>query len=813
MQVHTRTELSRRTLLGLGAGLAAGVAAGTAGFSIFSPRVARAADEFELIRNRYVELLVGPADSDTSHPDIVRTIESMTEITDDLLAAVVHDPGRDRVFADEPLADITDSRPIQTTALNLASMAKSWAAAGSPYQHDEELGSAIVAGLQTLHDLQYNVDTLEFNSWYHFEIGAPRGILEAATIVGDILPDQLRADLSAAVAHFVPDPKYNYPPYDDRHKLATGSNRLYLCQNVLVAAALVDDAERIQLAAGGVPDAIALTTSENGVYFDGSLIAHNNVPYTGTYGRALVTSSSYVLAMLGGTQWDLDEAEVGPFRTSIVRTFVPWTSEAWTLPPVCGRAVGRANTNSAWLMGSILTLAEGAPAEMAREWQGYVKGWLQKATEVNYFALRPLSEALLAQQLLDSDVPALEEEPGPRLFPQMDRILARGDGWCFSLATASTRTRGFETQGGENLKAWHQGSGARYLHLESEQEQYNNWFPTIDPYRMPGTTIDSQPHGQSSGGRGGFAFVGGSQVGGHRADDGFYQHPAYAGWVQQLQGYESDMVAMLSWFFVGDGVVCLGTGISGGSADHHVETILENRAIKTDAMRHWYVNGAAVEESEQDGWRATVADVRTMTLPDTASYITLDGPRTVEFLRETRSGAWADLSDGRSTEVHTNEVHTAWLDHGIRPDGAAYAYLMLPLAGPDEATSRERDPGVEILRNDTTVQAVSARRSGFVSANFHEAATIEAGPMTISGRKETCVSTLRTGNRRMEIAMADASQSRDERRTVVTFPPGHRLDTVHADPTVEVSVDGNELTMVIDSSSSDGRSHHVEVEW
>ncbi|NEE02241.1 polysaccharide lyase 8 family protein [Phytoactinopolyspora halotolerans] len=813
MQVHTRTEMSRRTLLGLGAGLAAGVATASTGFSIFSPRAAHAADEFELIRNRYVELLVGPADADTSHPDVVETIQSMTETTTDLLAAVVPGPGRDRVFESEPLVDITDASHIQTTALNLASMAKSWAAPGSPYQYDDELGSAIVDGLQTLHDLQYNVDTLEFDSWYNFEIGAPRGILEAATLVGGILPDQLRADLAAAVAHFVPDPKYNYPPYDDRHKLSTGSNRLFLCQNVLVAAALVDDAERIQLAGDGVPDAIALTTSGDGIYFDGSYIAHTNVPYTGTYGRALVTSSSYVLAMLGGTQWDLDPAEVDPFRHSIVRTFVPWTSEALTMAPVCGRAVGRQNNTSAWLMGSILTLAEGAPEDLAREWQGHVKGWLQTATAVNYFALRPLSEALLAQKLLDSDVPALAEAPGPRLFPEMDRILARGDGWCVSLATASTRTRGFETQGGENLKAWHQGSGARYLYLESEQAQYIDWFPTVDPYRMPGTTVDSQRHGQSSGGRGGFAFVGGSQVGGTRADDGFYQHPAYAGWVQQLKDYGGDMTAKLSWFFLGDGIVCLGADINGGSAGDPVETIIENRAIKTDDMQRWFINGAAVGESGQDGWRATVPGVRSMTLPGSAGFVMLDGPRTVEFVRDARSGAWADISNGRSTQVHTNTFHTAWLDHGTQPDGASFAYLMVPLVTPDEAAAREDDPGVEVVRNDGAVQAVSAPHIGFVSANFHEAATIRGGPLVVTGSAETCVSAVRTQRHRMEIAVADASQLHDEREARVAFPRGHRIRPVYADPTAEVSIDGNELTVTIDSSAADGRSHHVEVEW
>ena len=811
MQTLHEVQLSRRKLFGVGAGVAAGIA----GFSIFSPRTAHAAnaaDEFELIRQRYTELLAGPPDADTSHPDIVKTIEAMTQRTDELWATVVDESGRDRVFADEPLADITDSRPIQTTALNLAEMAKSWAAAGSPYQHDPELGRIIVDGLQTLHDLQYNAGTAEFGNWYHFEIGAPRGILEATTLTLELVPDQLRADLAAAYAHFVPDPKYQYPPGDDRHKLSTGSNRLFLCQNALAAAALTDDAERVELAAGGVPDAIALTTSGDGLYFDGSLIAHRNVPYTGTYGRALVTASSYILAMLSGTQWDLESDQVEPFRHSIVRTFVPWTTEAQTMPPVCGRAVGRGNTDSAWLMAGILMHAEGAPEEYALEWQGYVKGWLQKSTAVPYFDLRPMAEALLAVKLLESDVPALSQAPGPKLFPEMDRVLARGTGWCVSLATASTRTRGFETQSNENTKAWHQGSGARYLYLESEQDQYINWFPTVDPYRMPGTTIDTQSHEQSVGGVGSFDFVGGSQVGGSRAEDGFYQDAAHAGWVQHLKSYESQMVGKLSWFFLDDSIVCLGADITGGS-DSPVETILENRAIKNDEMQQWHIDGAAVPESGEDGWRASVADVGSMTLPGVASFIMLDGPRDVEFLRESRSGAFADIAQGGSTEVHTNAFHTAWIDHGVRPDGASYAYLMVPLASPEEGVSRAQDPGVEIVNNDATVQAVSAQGIGFVSANFHAAAEIEADSMTISGTAQSCVSTLRLDTGRLEIATADASQLQDECRTVVSLPSDHRPSVVHADATVEVDIQENDVTIVVDSSAADGRSHHVEIEW
>src|SRR5690625_465710 len=464
--------LTRRTALGLGAGLIAG----TRTFSVFSPRAdgtgrvvnSSAEEEQELILTRYAELMAGAPDADTSHPELQAALATMAERTEELLDLIEPGPDRDRVFADLPLVDLDYSGEVQSTALQLSELAQSWGAPGSPYQHDEELGTVIVEGLQTLHDLQYNSDQEEFGNWYHWEIGGPRGILEAAALLREHLPDELRSDLAAAVAHFIPDPAYNYPPDDDRHQEVGGSNRLFLCQNAAIAATLDGDGDRIQLASDRAVAALALNEEDSGdgFYFDGSLIAHNNIPYTGTYGRALLTASSYLVAALGGTQWDLADEDVQPFRNSIARTFFPWISSAQTLPPVCGRAVANGNLTSAWMMGSILMLAEGAPDEMAAEWHAYIKGQLEQTTEVDFFGDRTLPEALLAQQLMDSDVEPVGEQLGPQLFPKMDRVLARGEGWCFSLATASRRTRGYETMSGEKVKAWHQCSAARYLHLE-----------------------------------------------------------------------------------------------------------------------------------------------------------------------------------------------------------------------------------------------------------------------------------------------------------------------------------------------------------
>src|SRR5699024_7950789 len=124
--------------------------------------------------------------------------------------------------------------------------------------------------------------------------------------------------------------------------------------------------------------------------------------------------------------------------------------------------------------------------------------------------------------------------------------------WCFNLATASTRTRGYETMSMENIKGWHQGSAARYLYADDDQGQYIDYFPTLDPFRYAGTTVDSQELTEIKNSAPTYSsFVGGVQIGGHRLDDGFYDAPEYASWVQQLSSRDSTMTAKPSWFVIG----------------------------------------------------------------------------------------------------------------------------------------------------------------------------------------------------------------------------------------------------------------------
>src|SRR5690606_17855446 len=101
----------------------------------------------------------------------------------------------------------------------------------------------------------------------------------------------------------------------------TGSNLMLRCQNAIIAGALNESDEQIQVARDASVEALVMnTTGEgDGFYFDGSFIAHVDVPYAATYGRELLTSASTVVPLLIGSPWAHAEDDIAPLRTSVHR--------------------------------------------------------------------------------------------------------------------------------------------------------------------------------------------------------------------------------------------------------------------------------------------------------------------------------------------------------------------------------------------------------------------------------------------------------------------------------------------------------------
>ena len=64
---------------------------------------------------------------------------------------------------------------------------------------------------------------------------------------------------------------------------------------------------------------------------------------------------------------------------------------------------------------------------------------------------------------------------------------------------ASSRVANYESTRGENLKGWFTGEGVTYLYNDDLTHYSDNYWSTIDPYRLPGTTVDTIARTNGSG--------------------------------------------------------------------------------------------------------------------------------------------------------------------------------------------------------------------------------------------------------------------------------------------------------------------------
>ncbi len=65
--------------------------------------------------------------------------------------------------------------------------------------------------------------------------------------------------------------------------------------------------------------------------------------------------------------------------------------------------------------------------------------------------------------------------------------------YAVGLAMYSNRIANFEYGNTENAHAWHTADGMLYLYNRDFNQFGEGYWTTVDPYRLPGTTVDTAP--------------------------------------------------------------------------------------------------------------------------------------------------------------------------------------------------------------------------------------------------------------------------------------------------------------------------------
>lgn len=410
----------------------------------------------------------------------------------------------------------------------------------------------------------------------------PRLLLDIVAALYDELTPTRRADACAAIDHFIPDSTLR-----EYTGTSTGANRVDLCRSVALRGVLGRAPEKIALARDALSPVFPYVTRGDGLYADGSFVQHTWVAYAGTYGQVLLDGLGRLFALLAGSTWEVTDPNRQIVLDSVERAYAPLLHDGLVMDSVNGRAISRGylkdddrhimrsdHFHGQGIIAAIALLALGATTAERERWHGRIKGWIERDTVTPILTARQFGVADLARlhAVAASPVAAAPDPVGHRLFPAMDRAVHRRPDFTVNIAMASDRIAHYECGNGENPRGWHTGAGTTLWWAEGHGDQYTNWFwPTVDWYRLPGTTVSTKRLADKEGGEWGAPKPAARWVGG--TTDG-----EYAAIGQHLEGLGSTLRARKSWFCVADAVICLGAGIS--CADGvPVETVVDNRNL------------------------------------------------------------------------------------------------------------------------------------------------------------------------------------------------------------------------------------------
>ncbi len=445
-------------------------------------------------------------------------------------------------------------------------------------------------------------------------------------------------------------------------------------------------------------------------------------------------------------------------------------------------------------IGTLLQLAAVFPAAQALTVRSQCKGWIASDTAQSVFTFDPVpieqirlsSVAAGRAVAADAGIPAAAESAESVVATSMARAVHRRPGFAFGVAMDTAKIRPYESANNENLEGWYTGEGAVYMYLPTQPGHWTNqYWPTADKYRVPGTTITTKPLALGKSRTTSNTWAGGALLDGNVA-------------IGMPLAY-SALMAKKSWFCIGDVIVCLGAGITSTDPDNTIQTTIEQRNIGPDGRTIPIIDGAAALSTPSS--TPTTLTPRWVWVPNSCGYVFPAGS-TIKAMRNDRTGRWTDM-DHRGvyddTTAYTRRFITLWFDHGLTPTDQTYSYLQMPGATRAATSAMAASPDATVVANTAQVQAVT--RGGVTMANLWSAGAPTTAGITVD--RPASVVTSRQGGQ-LAVAVSDPTKALSGSITVTVDGPASSV--VSADPGVTVLATSPNVVISVPMSAAAGRT-------
>ncbi|OAS20471.1 polysaccharide lyase family 8 super-sandwich domain-containing protein [Paenibacillus oryzisoli] len=712
---------------------------------------ALASDEFDVLRVKYVNMLTSSSTYSLTDVDNAARIDQITDTAQDHWDTMNTDVNRTKLWNEYPIS--AGAYPESTTYSYryLVDMAIAYRTYGSPLMGDAGLKAAIIDGLDWLHGrIYYSGATTGGSNWWYWQIGNPLALNDVVALMYDDLSQTQIDENIAAVNYF------------QNNINMTGANLMWEIQVCTIAAILaknnVPTGISIADARDGMSDFLPYVTNGDGFYTDGSFIQHTRLAYTGGYGTSLLSSLAKIMYLLDGSTWEVTDANFANIYQWIYDSFEPLVYKGNLMDTVRGREISRYknqdNVASGGVVSALIYLSYLAPGTDAAAFRSIVKGWLQADPNKNYY--NGVSMWLLTEAkniLNDTAIVPRAEQLKYQQFASMDRVVQVRPGYGFNVGMSSDRIMNYESINSENRNIWHVGDGMTTLYNNDVTQFNENFWPTVNNYRLPGTTVLSGVPQESEMGKS--AWVGGTDILGLYGVTGMEYHALG----ESATVPDKTLTAKKSWFMFDDEIVALGSDIN--STDGvTTETIVENRKINSAGDNTLTVNGTA--KSTTLGWAETMSGTNYIHLGGNVSgsdigYYFPEGS-TIKGLREARTGKWYDLNTNKGSYTTTNYTHnymTLWFDHGVNPTNGTYSYVLLPNKTSTAVASYSTSPNIIVLENSSEAQAVKETGLNITGINFWQDARKTVDGVTSDSKSS--VMTRETAND-FEVSVSDPTQ-------------------------------------------------------
>jgi chondroitin AC lyase len=570
------------------------------------------------------------------------------------------------------------------------------------YFNNQEVLAGIISGLR-----YWYAQNPSSSNWFQNDIAIPTALGEIL-----ILLNHNKSQLPTALQ----DSLLQRMQQGNIYK-SIGANKLDIATHMLYRACITKDKALMNIALEQAFYPVAFT-SRQGLQYDYSYLQHGPQLQIASYGEVFLKGEYKVASWVQGTVYALSADKLKILNNYLINTYLKTIRGRYIDFNTEGRGIARndildkTSITEATVNNSLIALAK-------------------KASPQNTVLLNEAQD-----RINEIQHPSYKILPSHTHFWKADYTLHTRPAYSFNVRSVSRRTVRAEVGNNENLLGKFLPDGS--TNIQRSGAEYFNIMPIWEWDKVPGITSrdykEDQPFTIEWGERGVHSFTGG-------VSDSLYGATVY-------DFDYNEVSAKKAWFFFDKQVVCLGAGIN-SFAPQNIVTTINQSWLKGKVFAY------ADEKLSRVKSKKSFNNANWVWHDSIGYYFPNSGE--LEIRNQKQKGSWSLINASRSKKEEEGKVFKMWLNHGLDPSNATYAYVVTPGISKQEM-SIDHQKEIKILANTTTMQAVKNEELQILQIVFYEAGTLTDQDFTITVDQPCVVLVKNVAAKNPEIHLADPTQ-------------------------------------------------------